>query len=84
MTLSIIEQIINFLQWNLSSAGKIAGFKTLVISKIVRLALVKVLPISTIIELNNGNLNGNPKIKQGAYCKDYENGGLKKFTMFLV
>ena len=37
--------------WNLSIAGKITVFKALAISKIVYLALVKVIAISTIREL---------------------------------
>ena len=37
---------------NLSIEGKITVFKTLAISKIVHLALVKVIPVSTILELN--------------------------------
>ena len=37
---------------NLSMEGKITVFKTLAISKIVHLALVKVIPVSTILELN--------------------------------
>ena len=61
--------MINFLQWNLSIAGKITEFKTLVISKIVRLALVKVLPISTIIELNNGNLMAILKLNRALIVK---------------
>ena len=48
---------------NLSIAGKITVFKTLVISKIVYLALVKVIPNSIIL-------------KQTTLYKDYENGGL--------
>ena len=67
---------------NLSIAGKITVFKTLAISKIVHLALVKVIPNSVIFELDKIKKhfkwkNSNPKIKQDALCKDYENGGLK-------
>ena len=36
---------------NFSVAGKIAGFKTLAISKIVHFALVKLIRISTVLEL---------------------------------
>ena len=48
----------------------------------VHLALVKVVPISTILELDKIKKhfiwkNGNPKIKQDTLCKDYENGVLK-------
>ena len=67
---------------NLSIAGKITIFKPPVISKIVHLALVKVIPILTIRELNKIKKhfiwkNGNPKIMQDTLCKDYENGSLK-------
>ena len=67
---------------NLSIAGKITVFKTLAISKIVHFALVKIIPNSVILELDKIKKhfiwkNGNPKIKQGTLCKDYENGGLK-------
>ena len=66
----------------LSIAGKITLLKTPAISKTVRLALVKVIAISTILELNRIKKlfiwkNGNPKIKHDTLCKDYENGGLK-------
>ena len=78
-----IEKLLRLLRMrNLSIAGKITIFKTLAISKIVHLALVKVIPNSVILELDNINKhfiwkNGNPKIKQDTLCKDYENGGLK-------
>ena len=67
---------------NLAIAGKITVFKTLPISKIVHLALVKVIPNSIILELDKIMKhfiwkNGNPKIKQGTLCKNCENGGLK-------
>ena len=71
---------------NLSFAGKLIFFKTLVISNIVHLALVKVIPISVILELDKINKhfilkNGNCKIKQDTLCKDYENGGLKNLDI---
>ena len=61
---------------------QIAVFKILAISKILHLALVKVIPISTIRELNKIKKhfigkNDDPKIKQDTICKGYENGGLK-------
>ena len=66
----------------LSIAGKITVFKTLSISKIVHLALVKIIPNSVILELDKTKKhftwkNGNLKIKQDTHCKDYENGGFK-------
>ena len=53
---------------NLFIAGKITVFKTVAISKIVHLALVKVIPISNILDLDKIKKhfiwkNGNPKIK---------------------
>ena len=68
---------------NLSIVGKIIVFKTLAMSKIVHLALVKVIPDPIILELDKIKKhfiwkNGNPKIKQEFLWKDYENGGLKK------
>ena len=79
---------------NLSVAGKITVFKTVAISNIVHLALVKVIPISAILDKIKKHFiskNGNRQIKQDSLCKDYENEDLKnvditfkKFTMFLV
>ena len=68
--------------WNLSIAGKITVFKTLAISKIVDLALVKIIPISIILEFNKIKKhfmwkNYNPKIKQETLCKGYKNGSSK-------
>ena len=62
---------------NLYIAGKITVFKTLAIQEIVHLAWVKVTAISTILQLNKIRndfiwKNGNPKIKHGTLCKDYE------------
>ena len=67
---------------NLSIAGKFNVFKTLAISKLLHLALVKVIPNSVILELDKIKKyfirkNGNRKIKQDTLCRDYENGGLK-------
>ena len=67
---------------DLSIAGKINAFKTLAISKIVHLALVKTIPNSIIKELNKIQKEFtwetcNPKIKHDTLCKNYENGGLK-------
>ena len=75
--------------WNLSIAGKITVFKTLAISKIGHVALVKVIPISTPIfnsnlELNKIKKSGNPKIRQeDTLCKDYENDSLKNVAITL-
>ena len=67
---------------DLSIAGKITVFKTLAISKIVHLALVKTIPNLIIQELNKIQKEfiwktRNPKIKHDTLCKNYENGGLK-------
>ena len=61
---------------NLSILGKITAFETLAISKIAHLPLVKVTPISAILELNKIKKHfvwksSNPKINQ------------VNFTMFL-
>ena len=61
---------------NFSIVGKTAVFKTLAMSKIVHLALAKIIPISTIAELDKIKKhfiwkNSNPKIKQYTLCKDY-------------
>ena len=61
-----IDLIFNTRMRNLSIAGKNTVFKK-IISKIVHLALVKVVPISTILELDEIKKhfiwrNGNPKI----------------------
>ena len=68
---------------NLSIAGKITVFKTLAISKIVHLALIKVILNSDILELVEIKKhfiwkNSNPKIQQDTLYKDDANGGLKK------
>ena len=63
--------------------SRIWRMRNVSIAGIVHLALVKVIPISTILELDKIKKhfiwkNGNPKIKQDTLCKDYENVGLKK------
>ena len=68
---------------NLSITSKITVFKTLAISKIAYLALVKVIPNSVILELDKIKQhfiwkNRNPKTNQDTLCKDYQNGSLKK------
>ena len=67
---------------NLSISSKTTVIKTFAISKIVHLALVKVIPDSVSLELDKIKKhsiwkNGSPKTKQDTLCKDYENGGLK-------
>ena len=78
-----IEKILQIWRMrDLSIASKITVFKTLAISKIVHLALVKTIPNSIIQELSKIQKEfiwktRNPKIKHDTLCKNYENGGLK-------
>ena len=78
-----IEKILQIWRMrDLSIAGKITVCKTLAISKIVHLALVKTIPNSIIQELSKIQKEfiwktRNPKIKHDTLCKNYENGGLK-------
>ena len=58
---------------DLSIVGKITVFKTLAISKIEHLALVKTIPNLIIQEVNKCN----PKIKHDTLCRNYENSGFK-------
>ena len=74
---------------DLSIAGKITVFKTLAISKIVHLALVKTIPNSIIQELSKIQKEfiwktRNPKIKHDTLCKNYENGGLKNVDIMYI
>ena len=67
----------------LTIEGKILIFKTLAISKVVHLPLLKDVPSSTIAQLERIQKhfiwkNGNPKLKHTTLCNDYEQGGLKK------
>ena len=79
----MIEKILRIWRMrDLSIAGKITVFKTLAISKIVHLALVKTIPNLIIQELNKIQKEfiwktRHPKIKHGTLCNNYENGGLK-------
>ena len=67
---------------DLSIVGEIAVFKTLAISKMVHLALVKTIPNWIMQELRKISKEfvwktRNPKIKHDTFCKNYENGSLK-------
>ena len=68
---------------DLTIQGKIVIFKSLAISKIVHLALIKSVPIFTIEQLNVIKKNfiwkekSRTKAKHSALCNSYENGGLK-------
>ena len=73
---------------NLSIADQITLFKTLATSKIAHLALVKLIPNSIILKLVKIEKqflwkNGNSKIKQNNFCKDYETLVSKTLTLRL-
>ena len=83
----------------LTIEGEILSFKTLAVSKIVHLSLVKVVPSSIIAQLEKIQKqfiaqlekiqkqfiwkNGNPKLKHTTLCKEYKKGGLKNVEIFL-
>ena len=71
---------------SLSLEGKIAVFKSLALSKITHLALVKTIPPSITDQLNktqkNFIWNGlKPKIKNSTINNIYKNGGLKNVNI---
>ena len=71
---------------NLSFEGKITFFKSLALSKITHLALVKTIPPSIIDLLNKTQKNFiwnelNPKIKISTIDNNYKNGGLKNIDI---
>ena len=71
---------------NLTVQGKITIFKTLALSKIIHMALVKVIPTSTIDLLNKIQKqfiwnNLKPKIKQSTLCNNYQDGALKNVNI---
>ena len=73
--------------WQLTTDSKTLIFKTLAISKIVNLALVKDVPSSTIAQLEKIQKqfiwkNRNPKLKHTTLCNEYEQGGLKNVHIF--
>ena len=78
-----IEEILRIWRMrDLSVAGKITVFKTLAISKIVHLAILKTIPNSIIKEQSKIQKEfiwktRNPKTKYGTLCKKYANGGIK-------
>ena len=85
-SINLVLKIENLLRlWRMrkfSIPVKITVFKTLAISKLVHPALVKIIPISIILELHKIKKhfiwkNCNPKTKQDTLCKDYKNGDLK-------
>ena len=68
---------------NLSLEEKIKVFKSMALSKITHLALVKTIPPSIINQLNKKQKKFiwnrlNPKIKNLTINSNYENGGFKK------
>ena len=71
---------------NLSVERKITVFKSLALSKMTYLALVKTMPPSIIDQLNKRQTNFiwsrlNPKIKNSTISNNYENDGLKNVNI---
>ena len=71
---------------SLNLEGKITVFKSLALSKIIHLALVKTIPNTTIEELNKIQKNfiwnnSKPKIKNCTLSGNYLNGGLKNVNI---
>ena len=67
--------------------GRILSSKTLAISKVLHLALVKDAPSRTIAQLDKMHKqfiwkNGNPKLKYTTLCNQYEKEGLKSVNIF--
>ena len=90
MAVKNIFNVINVrrMRRHLSLEGKITIFKSLVLSKIVYLALLTIVPKSIIEELNEIQKkflwsNKKCKIKHGTLCNDYKNGGLKNVDINL-
>ena len=72
---------------NLSVEGRIVVFKSLVISKLIHLALVTEIPTSTTnllikVQIEFAWKGKKTKIQTRTLCKDYENGELKKVDIF--
>ena len=71
---------------DLSIAGEITVFKTLAVSKIAHLTLVKTIPTLIIQNLNKIQKEFiwktcSPKLKHDTLCKNYENGGLENVNI---
>ena len=71
---------------SLSLEGKITVFKSLALSKITHLTLVKIMPPSIIDQLNKTQKNFisnklNPKTKNSTINNNYENEGLKDINI---
>ena len=71
---------------NLTLEGKVAVFKTLALSKIIHLALVKTIPVSTVEQLNKIQKDfiwnkSKPKIKNTTLSSDFQDGGLKNVNI---
>ena len=68
----------------LTIEGKILTFNISSKSKVVHLALVKYVPLSTIVQLEKIEKqfiwkNGNPKLKHTTLCNEYEKEGPKMY-----
>ena len=71
----------------LTIGGKILIVKTLAISNVAHLALMKDVPSSIIVQLDKIQKqiiwkNRNPKLKHTTLCNKYEKGGLKNIDIF--
>ena len=71
----------------LTIEGKILIFKTLAISKVVHLALVRDVTASTVTKLQKIQKqfiwkHENPKLKHTTLCNEHEQGGLKNVDIF--
>ena len=71
----------------LNIKGKSLAFKTLAISKVVHLALVKDVPSSTIAQLEKIKkqfiwIDENPKLKNTTPCNEYQQEVLKNVDIF--
>ena len=77
---------LKYSEFNLSLEGKITVFKSMALSKITHLALVKTMPPFITDQLNKRQKNFiwsglNPKIKNSTINNNYKNGGLKNVNI---
>ena len=73
--------------WHLTIEGKTLIFKTLAVSKVIHIGLVKGVSSSTIAQLEKIQKQfiwkkGNPKLKHTTLYNKYEQGGLKNVHIF--
>ena len=85
--ISNIQGVLNLWRMrNITLEGRIVGFKTLAISKIVFLTLLTKIPHQVVKELEKIQKsflrkNSTPKIRHETTCKDYKDGGLKSVNI---